>query len=379
MTTALRARTADVLLWIALLASIGSCSGASPTGPSAATGVPADTRSTLTPVTATADWPASTPDAERLDSVRLTDAVNRVRRGDYGRIHALLVVRNERLVVEEYFNGWFPAGEHTQQSVTKSVTSLAAGLAVDRGMLRVTDAVATLFPDYEPLAARDGYKDTLTVRDLLTMRTGLDWSEQNYEGSPLERLNTCSCDWIRFMLDWRMREPPGARFEYVSGGVILLGAVIGRATGTRVDRLLDEHLFQPLGFESVRWFHGLPGGLPHTGGGLFLRARDMAKLGTLAVTGGRWQGRQLISEAWIRESTQPRPETVRSLGGQPATYGYLWWGLPGGVITASGARGQWIFAVPDRQLVVVSIAENTGALEGAAVRLLYDFVLPAVQ
>jgi CubicO group peptidase (beta-lactamase class C family) len=378
MTIALRGAYA-ALLTIALVASITGCSSASPTSPSPSAAAPADTRTSLTPVATTAEWPASTPEAERLDSVRLTEAVNRVRRGDYGRIHALLVVRNERLVVEEYFNGWHATGEHTQQSVTKSVTSLAAGIAFDRGMLRVTDAVTSLFPDYEPFAARDGYQDALTVRDLLTMRTGLDWSEQNYGGSPLERLNTCGCDWIRFMLDWRMREPPGARFEYVSGGVILLGAVIGRATGARVDMFLDEHLFRPLGFESARWFHGLPGGLPHTGGGLFLRARDMAKLGTLAVTGGRWQGRQLISDAWIRESTQPRPETVRSLAGQPATYAYLWWGLPNGVITASGARGQWIFAVPDRQLVVVSIAENTGSLEGAAVRLLYDFVLPAVQ
>jgi CubicO group peptidase (beta-lactamase class C family) len=369
-----------VTVAIALLATCAwGCSSPPPTGPSPSASAPADTRTTLTPVTSTAEWPVSTPEAERLDGVRLTDAVNRIRRGEYGRIHALLVVRNERLVVEEYFNGWVAAGEHTQQSVTKSVTSLAAGLAVDRGALRLTDTVTALFPDYEPIAARDGHKDALTVRDLLTMRTGLDWSEQNYQGSPLERLNTCSCDWIRFMLDWRMREPPGTRFEYVSGGVILLGAVIGRATGVRIDMWLEEQLFRPLGFESVRWFHGLPGGLPHTGGGLFLRARDMAKLGTLTVTGGRWQGRQLISEAWMRESTLSRPDTVRSLGGQPATYGYLWWGLPGGVIAASGARGQWIFAVPDRQLVVVSIAENAGGLEAAGVRLLYEFVLPAAQ
>jgi CubicO group peptidase (beta-lactamase class C family) len=377
MIIATRVSNGATLVSFALLTCAWGCTEGTPTGPSARD-VPADTRTTLTPVTASAEWPASTPEAERVDPVRLTDAVNRIRRGEYGRIHALLVVRNERLILEEYFNSWGAAGEHAQQSVTKSVTSLAAGLAIDRGHLRLTDGVTALFPDYEPIAARDANKDALTVRDLLMMRTGLDWSEQNYQGSPLERLNTCSCDWIRLVLDWRMREPPGARFEYVSGGVILLGAVIGRATGRRVDTFLDEQLFAPLGFENVRWVRGLPGGLPHTGGGLFLRARDMAKLGTLAATGGRWQGRQLISESWMRESTQPRGDIVRSLGGQPATYGYLWWELPGGVITASGARGQWIFAVPNRQLVVVSIAENAGSLEGAAARLLYDFVLPAV-
>jgi CubicO group peptidase (beta-lactamase class C family) len=363
---------------VVLAAWACACGGTTPTGPSA-TGIPADTRTTLTPVVQSAEWPASTPEAEGLDATRLTDAVNQIRRGESGRIHSLLIARHDRLVVEEYFNGWAASSAHTQQSVTKSVTSLAAGLAVDRGALRLGDAVTTVFPDYEPIAARDALKDALVVRDLLMMRTGFDWSEQTYSGSPLERLNTCSCDWIRFVLDWRMREPPGSRFEYVSGGVILLGAVVGRAMRSRIDTVLETHLFGPLGVEGARWVSGLPGGLPHTGGGLYLRARDMAKLGTLAASGGRWQGRQLISESWMRESTQTAPQIVRSLGGQPATYGYLWWGLPGGVITASGARGQWIFALPERRLAVVSTAENSGTLESAAVRLLYQFILPAVR
>ncbi len=280
--------------------------------------------------------------------------------------------------MEEYFSGWTAADAHTQQSVTKSVTSLAAGLAVDRGLLRVGDPIVPRFPDYQPIAAMDASKQALTARDLLMMRTGYDWTEQNYSGSPLERLNTCFCDWIRFMLDWRLREAPGSRFEYVSGGVILLGAVIERATGVRVDRFLDTELFAPLGFVGASWFHGQPQGLPHTGGGLSLRPRDMAKLGTLVATRGRWQGRQIISEAWIRESTQTQPGPPHVFGGQPTTYGYLWWGLPGGVTTASGAGGQWIFVVPDRDLVVVSTAQNdTNA--AATVRIFYDHILPALQ
>jgi CubicO group peptidase (beta-lactamase class C family) len=352
-----------------------ACSGSSPTGPG--TNVVADVA--LTPVAQTAEWPASTPAAERVDPVRLNDVLNRIRRREYGALNSLLVVRNERLVMEEYFNGWTAAGSHTQQSVTKSVASLAAGLAIDRGALRITDPVVPFFPDYQPIAALDTNKRALTVRDLLMMRTGFDWSERLYPGSPLDRLNNCACDWIRFMLDWAMREPPGSRWEYVSGGVILLGAVIGRASGTSVDALLHEGLFSPLAFQGVRWFRGQPNGLAHTGGGLDLRPRDMAKLGTLVATGGRWQGRKLVSEAWIRESTETLPETVNSFGGRPATYGYLWWGLPGGVITAAGARGQWILAVPDRELVVVSTAENPDEHFAAAVRILYDYILPAVQ
>ena len=362
------------LLIVAAL-NVAACGSNTP--PTGSSGGPVSTA--LTPVAQTAEWPSSTPEAERLDASRLTEVAGRIRRGDFGRINSLLVVRNERLVVEEYFNGWGAAGAHTLQSVTKSVTSLAAGLAVDRGVLRLDDPVTRLFPDYEPIAALDANKERLTVRDLLTMRTGLDWSERVYAGSPLERLNNCACDWIRFVLDWRVREPPGSRFEYVSGGVILLGAVIGRATGTRVDLWLESELFAPLAFQNVRWERGLPDGLPHTGGGLFLRPRDMAKLGVLAVTGGQWQGRQLVSQTWIRQSTATLPEVVNSFGGRPTTYGYLWWGLPDSVVTASGARGQWILAVPDRQLVVVSTAENADTQFSAAVRILYDYVLPALQ
>jgi len=360
---------------LAMLAGASAC-GRSPAAPSSAS--PPVSAVALSPVASTAEWPAATPAEQGIDPARLTDVLNRIRRREYGAINSLLVVRRERLVMEEYFNGWTAAASHTQQSVTKSVTSLAAGLAVDRGLLRVGDPIVPRFPDYQPIAAIDAHKQALTVRDLLMMRTGYDWTEQNYSGSPLERLNTCFCDWIRFMLDWRLREAPGSRFEYVSGGVILLGAVIERATGVRVDRFLDAELFAPLGFVGASWFHGQPQGLPHTGGGLSLRPRDMAKLGTLVATRGRWQGRQLMSDAWIRESTQTQPGPPHVFGGQPTTYGYLWWGLPGGVTTASGAGGQWIFVAPERDLVVISTAQNdTNA--AAAVRIFYDHILPAVQ
>jgi CubicO group peptidase (beta-lactamase class C family) len=169
-----------------------------------------------------------------LRSAHANDANAAIRRGEFGAINSLLIVRNERLVVEEYFNGWLPSLPHTQQSITKSVTSLAAGLAIDRGQLRLSDLATARFPDYEPIRALDTNKQALTVRDLLMMRTGFDWSEQTYAGSPLQRLNDCACDWLRFILDWPLREPPGARWEYVSGGVILLGAIIGRASGSIV-------------------------------------------------------------------------------------------------------------------------------------------------
>lgn len=368
-----------LLVLAAVLATVPAACGesSSPTAPT--TAPPAAVADVaLSPVAQTAEWPTATPAESGLNPAPLTEVLNRIRRREYGNITSLLVVRRERLVMEEYFNFVTSAQEQQLQSVTKSVMSLAAGLAVDRGLLRVTDRVSSFFEDYQPIAAMDANKEAQTVRDLLMMRTGYDWVEFGAVTSPLTRLNMCFCDWIRFVLDHRMIEPPGSRFEYVSGGTILLGALVGRAAGARVDVFLQSELFEPLGVQSARWDRGQPQGLPHGGGGLYLRPRDMAKLGTLVATGGLWQGRRLISEAWIRDSTQMIP-TVWHLGSHRASYGYLWWGLPGSVVSASGNGGQWIFVVPDRQLVVASTAQNYDGQFDAQLRILYDHILPAVQ
>jgi len=352
---------------ILILAAAPACGGQPVAAPS--------DRSQLTPVSATAEWPASTPDNQGINSQSLRDLVGRINRGAYGAVSSLLIVRHGQLVVEEYF-GWSASRAHTVQSVTKSVTSLITGMAIDRRTLSTADRAIEFFPAYRPIANLDDRKRSITVADLLTMRTGLDWSESTYPGSPLQQLNDCGCDWIRFVLDWPMREPPGTRWEYVSGGVILLGAIVGAATGQRIDLFAAEQLFAPLGMESVSWYQGLPNGLPHSGGGLNLRPRDMAKIGQLVLDGGRWRGTQVVSEGWIRESTQPRLTNVRSFGAYPADYGYLWWTLPRGVITASGAQGQWIFVVPAAELIVVVTGEtDANFLSGPD--LLYGQVLPA--
>jgi CubicO group peptidase (beta-lactamase class C family) len=346
-----------------------ACGGSSVAAPSA--------RSQLTPVVSTAEWPASAPDSQGVNAQSILDLVARVGRGEYGSVSSLLLVRHGQLIVEEYF-GWSASRAHTVQSVTKSITSLLAGMAIDRGRLSIADRAVDFFPGYQPIANLDERKRAVTVRDLLTMRTGLDWSEGSYAGSPLQQLNDCRCDWLRFVLDWPMREMPGTRWEYVSGGVILLGGIVGVASGQRIDLLAAEQLFAPLGIENAWWYSGLPNGLPHSGGGLNLRPRDMAKLGQLVLDGGRWRGTQIVSEAWIRESTQPRLANVRSFGAYAADYGYLWWTLPRGIITASGAQGQWIFVVPGMDVVVVVTGESdANFLSGPD--LLYRQVLPAVN
>lgn len=367
------------LLVTAAIAYLAPACGGSPAGPARAQG-PAPT-ATLTPVADSAEWPASTPGAEGFDAVRLGDLALRIRRGDHGTINSLLIARNGRLIVEEYFGAWRADQAHTQQSVSKSVTSVIAGIAIDRGHLRASDRVTTFFPAYAPIANLDARKEAMTVGDLLTMRSGLDWSESVYPGSPLQRLNDCRCDWIRFVLDWPMREAPGTRWEYVSGGTILAGAVIAGAVGSRLDLFAHEQLFSPLDAEGAYWGYGLPDRLPHTGGGLYMRPRDMAKVGALVADGGRWRGRQIVSAEWIELSTTPIARAVRSWGGRAFDYGYGWWSFELGgerVIAASGARGEWIFAVPAASLVVSVTSENADGRWIAPVQFFQSHIMPAL-
>ncbi|HEU4560145.1 MAG TPA: serine hydrolase [Longimicrobium sp.] len=335
-------------------------------------------------------WAVSTPAAEGMDPARLRALGERISAGGYGQITSVLVARNGRLVWERYAAGWSVEQAHTMQSVSKSVTSLLAGIAAGDGRLAVDASVAGFFPEYQPIQHLDARKQAMRVEDLLTMRTGLDWSETVYEGSPLQQLNQSTGDWVRMVMDWPMREQPGTRWEYVSGGTIVLGGVIGRAEGKRVDTFAAERLFEPLQMRGFGWYRNPSNGFPHTGGGLLLRPRDALKIGQLVLDGGRWNGQQIVPSAWIEASTRRVVAFPRSLGQHQVDYGWLWWigslddpmnprREPGDVIVASGSGGQWIFIVPRHSLVMIATGANQDARWSAAFDFLYTDVLPAIR
>jgi len=359
-----------------VIASVACSHDGTPTSPSTSAAATAF----LTPVVSSAEWPSTSPEAANLDAERLARLAGRIRGGAYGVIDSLLIARSGSLVVEEYFNGGSIAAPHTMQSVSKSVTWLLVGIAIDQGRLRLDDRVVTVMRRYAPFANPDSRKDAITVRDLLSMRGGWNWDEDSYAGSPLQRLNECQCDWLRFVLDWPMRDQPGTRWQYVSGGVILIGGMVGEATGQRLDRFAEQFLFTPLDAQDPYWIGGMPDGLPHAGGGLYMRSRDMAKVGQLVLDEGRWRGRQIVSADWIHASTARSVSAVRNLGSHPVDYGYLWWTMnPSEIVTASGAMGQWIFVSARDRLVVAVTSRNDDGRWAVPADFLYSDILPAVR
>jgi CubicO group peptidase (beta-lactamase class C family) len=290
-------------------------------------------------------------------------------------VHAVLVARHGKLMFERYFKGadeipgrfygsrvedvTFDADTlHNMKSVSKSVASLAVGIAIDRGLIRsVNEPILSFFPELSDL--RSPEKDRIQLSHVLTMSMGLKWVEAtpatgDYNND--EARMHMAADPCRFVLGLPVTAPAGQEFFYNTGALTLLSAIVRKATGRPLDEFARAMLFEPLGITRTEW--NRVRGDSDAGGGLRLRPRDMAKIGQLVLAGGRWNDRQIVSEAWIGTSTALKLKAT-----DDQSYGYLWWlgrtrlhGRDIQWIGALGRGGQSIRIVPELDLVVAVTA-----------------------
>jgi CubicO group peptidase (beta-lactamase class C family) len=335
----------------------------------------ADSASSYVP---TATWRRADAAAAGFDVGRMSALRTNVAGSHYGTIDGLVVVRYGYVVHEQYGAGWSATRTHTMQSVSKSVTSLLYGILSPRADAQLDRRVVDAMSRYLPVANRDANKDALTVRDLLTMRTSMDYWEQPYADSPHDSLNRSTGDWTRFILDRRMTGQPGTTWGYNSGAAILTCSLIRELTKERVPDFARRELFTPLGITSNLWIVSPFDSLPHCGGGLNLSPPDLARIGYLVLRNGRWGDQQLVPERWIHDMAQSYSPASSIFFG--TGYGYFWWLFPEtrggsdtGVITGSGSGGQWLFVIPSKDLVIAVTASN-----GNGIDLLYD-VLAAIR
>ena len=232
----------------------------------------------------------------------------------------------------------------------------------------------------------DDRKASMRFRDLLTMRSGTDYNESS-SGSPHHKLNRLEKGWDHFYLNRPMVSKPGTRFQYDSGGVILMSAMLKNRTGMHVDAFAEKFLFDPLGIKKVHWIKNREGH-PHTGGGLFLRPLDMAKLGLLYLRNGKWENKQVVPAWWVEESFKRHVTFSRSNRRRHTNYGYLWWIQepdPSGsgkqdIYSARGHGGQFIFIIPEHNMLVVTTSEsNHNAGFQKPIDFLYSHILPALH
>jgi CubicO group peptidase (beta-lactamase class C family) len=317
------------------------------------------------------DWQVTKPESAGLRSEPLVALVKWLD-GNQANIHGIVVVRHGKLVFEHYRTGedecWGmplgkvvhgPESKHDFRSVTKSVTSLLLGIALERKLIgSINDSVLGWFPEYSDL--RTPEKERISLRHLLTMSAGFEWDESipysDPRNSEIRMLR--SDDQYRYTLEQPLVWPPGQVWNYNSGGSALLGAVIGKAAGRALDEVTRELLLAPLGITDFAWTRKANSGIPEVGG-LRLRGRDFARIGQLLLAGGNWNGCQIVSRQWIDESTAAHIGPAETI----YFYGYQWWqgrsllnGREVPWVVAIGNGGQRIVIIPELDLVVVITA-----------------------
>jgi CubicO group peptidase (beta-lactamase class C family) len=321
-------------------------------------------------------WRSAAPEEQGTDSEKLAQMVEHIQQEKLN-LHSLLIVRNGYLVSELYAYPYSAGQVHFIASVTKSVIGALVGIAIQKGDIQdVQQPLFSLLPE-QRVANLDDQKKAITLENLLTQTSGLDCHENP---APGEAFMQASQNWVQFMLDLPMAAQPGTKFNYCTGAIQLLSAVLQKATGVSAREFANQNLFAPLGIGPIseaRWPSD-PQGVTTGGFGLALTSGEMAKLGYLFLNQGQWDGETIVPAEWVSASTASHANQ-----GDKKEYGYLWWIDPQGKwFAALGRAGQHIFVYPAENLVVVFTSDLPYTHDADLVplqELLDQYILPAVK
>lgn len=295
-------------------------------------------------------------------------------------LHSIMIVKDGKVVKEQWMSEGDPATPHILNSVSKTFTATAVGFAIAEGKLSLSDKVVDIFPDKLPAEVSENLKK-VEVRHLLTMSGG-------HDTEPNRRALGEDADWVEAFLAHPFVHEPGSFFWYNSMGTYMLSAIVQKVTGEKVVDYLQPRLFEPLCIEGATWQES-PQGINTGGWGLYLKTEDLAKMGQLILQGGKWNGEQLISAEWIADATsahvESRPATMRpeQITFKPEDsdwlqgYGYQMWRCRHGAVRADGANGQYIIVMPE-QNAVIAMTANIQNMQGE-INLVWEHLLPALK
>jgi len=252
------------------------------------------------------------------------------------------------VVLDAYFDPYDGSFPHKLASVTKSVMTTLIGIAVDQGKIQLDQPMLSFFPN-RTIANLDDRKERITVRHLVSNRNGFASGCLGGDESTLVAMRA-KPDWVQAALDREVVREPGTGFCYDSPGMHLLSAILQEATGMTALDFAQKNLFEPLGIRQVSW-RADPQGYTRGWGDLYLKPRDAAKIGYLWLNGGVWEGKRIVSAAWVEDSVK-----AHSQGGMDE-YGYGWWVSDDGYY-AFGRGGQNIKVYPSRNAIVVTTASG---------------------
>jgi CubicO group peptidase (beta-lactamase class C family) len=299
------------------------------------------------------NWNVSTLIKEGMSESRVNELINFIKKENKP-IHSLIIIKNGYVVKDISFNGHISKEKHAIYSCSKSITSALIGKSIQQGFIKnVSQKVLDFFPEIT-LREENRELENMSIENLLTMSTGLEWDDVNNYDEMWDCNNA-----VEYFFSRPVQCPLGTKFTYCSGVPHILQFILEKVTGEEVLSYAKKVLFEPLGISNVSWDKYDNGLL----GSIEMSPLDMAKIGYMYLNKGIWEGKRIIPEHWVAVSTIKHIDTPNNLNEVTnfgAGYGYLWWRNYFGGYHANGFGGQYMFVVPESDLIVVFTGEIFG-------------------
>jgi len=318
-----------------------------------------------------------------LKKTVLLNGVDKIGRGTYGEIHSILIIKDKKLVLEKYYAGRNSNGQfinfdrftkHEVQSASKSFRSMLTGIAIEKGFIEDKNKLLfSFFPEYISLN-NELRKDKITLEDILTMCSGLEWDEWSYPfGDPKNNLSTMysmpANKWVEYVLSRPAKYEPGTTFAYSTGASLMLKQIVDNSIDIDIRTFTKQYYSNLVEDPSID---------PYSAG---MTPREMAKLGYIYLYGGKWKNNQIISQNWIEQSLQKRFQVNSEM-----SYGYQWWMRTLKTTTsnynifyANGNGGQFVIVIKDLDIVIVSTGGKFGTAGNEIFNLIEQHILPAFE
>jgi CubicO group peptidase (beta-lactamase class C family) len=303
--------------------------------------------------------------------------------GVFKKINSIIVLKEGKILIEEYFNGENRNSLHDPRSVGKSFSSTMTGIAINEGFIKSDSQTIHGFYELNQFQNFSQSKGNATIKDLLTMSSGFDGNDEVGNSIGNEENMYPTQDWVKFTLDLPYQDSLKEKWHYFTAGVILLGDILNKTVPNGLEKYADGKLFKPLGITKYKWQY-TPQNVPNTAGGIQMNALDFAKYGQLYKNGGTWNGQQILNKGWI-ENTFTKQKQI--IGRDNEYYGYLFWNKTFKAnnkdyeaFYCAGNGGNYILIFKNEPLVIVITASAYGQYyaHSQVTEILTKYILPAV-
>ncbi|MDR6944508.1 serine hydrolase domain-containing protein [Mucilaginibacter pocheonensis] len=324
---------------------------------------------------------------ESFDKKKIMEMNGLIAQNRFKNITSVIVIRNGKLLIEEYFNGSGRDSLHNPRSVGKTFASAMMGIAIHDGFIKNESQTLSDFYDLKKFNNYSPRKENITLKSLLTMSSIFDADDNDSNSAGNEENMYPTDNWVKFALDLPVdsSKTAGKQWHYFTSGVVVLGDILNKSVPGGLEKYTDEKLFKPLGITIYQWQY-TPQHVPSTAGGLQMRSLDYAKFGQLYKNGGIWNNKQIIPQSWVKQSFTRHLALPKDVVGE-GFYGYLFWNKtylvnnkPYETFYCSGNGGNKIFVFKDEPLVVIitATAYNTPYAHPQVDKMMQKYILPAV-